>query len=82
MVAVEAQCSGLNVMMSDTVPAEAIVCDELVIIKSINEGASAWPDSIAPIEAKYDRKKYADTIRHSHFSIENSVGRLIHLYES
>jgi glycosyltransferase involved in cell wall biosynthesis len=82
MVAVEAQCSGLNVMMSDTVPAEAIVCDELVIIKSINEGASAWADSIAAIEAKYDRKKYAEVIRHSHFSIENSVGRLIHLYES
>ena len=82
MVAVEAQCSGLNVIMSDTVPAEAIICDDLVIIKSIKEGASAWADSIAKIEIKHDRRKYADMIRHSHFSIENSVSRLIHLYES
>ena len=82
MVAVEAQCSGLNVIMSNTVPGEAIICDELVMIKSIHEGASAWANAIATIEVKRDRKKYADMIRHSHFSIENSVSRLIHLYES
>ena len=82
MVAVEAQCSGLNVIMSNTVPGEAIICDELVMIKSIHEGASAWANAIAAIEVKRDRKKYADMIRHSHFSIENSVSCLIHLYES
>ena len=82
MVAVEAQCSGLNVVMSDAVPDEAIVCKELVIKKNIREEASVWADSVAATEVKHDRRKYASVIAGSHFSIENSVSLLIHLYES
>lgn len=82
MVAVEAQCAGLSVVMSDTVPAEALICKELVTTKSLNEGPSAWVDTIAEINTKHDRKKYAEVIRNSPFSIENSVNTLIRLYES
>lgn len=82
MVAVEAQCSGLNVIMSDTVPDEAIVCKKLVLTKSIKEKASEWAHSIAATEINHDRRKYADVVANSHFSIQNSVNRLIHLYES
>src|SRR5205085_9007286 len=82
MVSVEAQCSGLKLIMSDTVPAEAIVCRDLVTIKKIEEGAATWAEAIATTELNNNRIKYADEIRRSPFSIENSVKRLIGLYES
>ena len=68
--------------MSDTVPAEAIVCRDLVTIKKIEEGAATWAEAIATTELNNNRIKYADEIRRSPFSIENSVKRLIGLYES
>ena len=83
MVAVEAQCSGLKVIMSDTVPKESIVCPEIVTSKSIDEEPSAWVDVILKISLLHeDRKKYAEKIRLSPFSIENSTHRLMDLYES
>jgi len=82
MVSVEAQCSGLRVVMSGAVPKEAIICRDLVTIKNIDEGAVAWANSIAQLDYDYDRKVYAGEIGKSPFSIENSVRRLIGLYES
>lgn len=81
MVAVEAQCSGLKVIMSNTVPKEAIVSESLVTIKDIKEGAGAWADSIADSKQVEERARYVDEIDHSPFSIENSVNRLVALYE-
>jgi glycosyltransferase involved in cell wall biosynthesis len=82
MVAVEAQCSGLNVVISDMVPAEAVICGDLVTTKSLSEGPFAWSNTIATLKADHDRKKYAREIKNSNFSIENSVNRLKALYES
>ena len=82
MVSVEAQCSGLRVVMSATVPNEAIICRDLVTIKNIDDGTAAWADTIAQLDCNYDRTKYAAEIGQSPFSIENSVRRLIGLYES
>lgn len=83
MVAVEAQCAGLTVVMSDTVPKESIVCSDIVTIKSINEDPSAWAAAITKMSVKNEeRKKYAEKVRNSPYSIENSVYRLIGLYES
>jgi len=82
MVAVEAQCSGMKVIMSDTVPREAIVSESLVTIKDVNEGPIVWAENIAATKGVTDRLKYVEEIKNSPFSIENSVGRLIRLYES
>jgi len=82
MVAVEAQCSGLNVVMTDTVPREAIVCSDLVTIKTVDEGPAAWVNAITSLSLKGNREKYAAKIRQSPFSIENSVARMLSLYES
>jgi glycosyltransferase involved in cell wall biosynthesis len=82
MVAVEAQCSGIKVIMSGAVPREAIVSESLVTIKDINEGPIAWAENIAATKGVTDRPKYVKEIKSSPFSIENSVGRLIQLYES
>ena len=82
MVAVEAQCSGLNVVMTNTVPQEAIVCSDLVTIKTVDEGPGAWVNTITTLSLNGNRDKYADKLRQSPFSIENSVDRMIALYES
>ena len=82
MVAVEAQCAGLNVIMSDGVPKEAIVSESLVTVKSLKEAPDSWADSIAAAKEIVGRRRYADEIKNSPFSIENSVDRLIRLYES
>jgi len=82
MVSVEAQCSGMKVIMSRTIPKEAIICNDLVTIKSIDEEPEDWSNAIATIALDDNRTKYAGEIRKSPFSIENSVDRLIGLYES
>lgn len=82
MVAVEAQCSGLKVLMSANVPREAVVCRDLVTIKSVDEGLEAWVSAITKLSLNTKREKYADEVGESPFSIENSVNRLIALYES
>jgi glycosyltransferase EpsF len=82
MVAVEAQCAGMKVIMSNTVPKEAIVAESLVVIKDLNDGIAVWVDSIIGGKEVHDRTKYVDEVRNSPFSIENSVNRLIALYES
>jgi glycosyltransferase EpsF len=82
MVAVEAQCSGLKVIMSDSVPKEAIVCPALVSVKKIEEGTAAWAQAIATTKLDHDRIIYADEVGKSPFSIDHSVERLMGLYES
>jgi glycosyltransferase involved in cell wall biosynthesis len=81
MVAVEAQCSGLKVIMSDTIPSEAIVCPQLVEVKSLNEKAAVWVKAVLDSTLSVEREYYAIQINKSHFSIENSVNRLLSLYE-
>lgn len=81
MVAVEAQATGLVVIMSDSVPAEAVVCKELVKLKSINLGAEEWVKEIVAAGVKQvTRIEFASRIANSPFSIDNSVRRLIGLY--
>jgi glycosyltransferase EpsF len=83
MVCVEAQCTGLTVIISDTVPTEAIVCPELVAVKSLDEGVNEWVNIIhTSLQTSVGRSIYAERIRQSPFSIENSVKRLQSLYES
>ncbi|HUQ66873.1 MAG TPA: glycosyltransferase [Flavitalea sp.] len=82
MVSVEAQCSGLKIIMSDTIPAEAIICPDLITVKKIDEGPAAWAEAIATTQLNKERMKYAGEISRSPFSIENSVKRLTRLYES
>ncbi len=81
MVAVEAQCCGLPIIMSETIPMEAIICDELVIVKKLEDGIKEWIESIVRISnSKYNRSSYAHKIDASPFSIHNSINNLIHIY--
>ena len=81
MVAVEGQCNGINVIMSKGVPQEAIVCKELVTTMDLTS-ATDWVNTIVSLHTNQgDRRKYAEVVRNSPFSIENSIKRLISLYE-
>jgi glycosyltransferase EpsF len=81
MVAVEAQCNGMNVIMSKGVPQEAIVCKELVTTLDLT-CPTDWVNCIVSMKTNQeDRHKYAEVVRNSPFSIENSIKKLISLYE-
>lgn len=81
MVAVEAQSTGLPVIMSDQVPKEAIVCHELVEVKKLIDGVDNWINEIIQTTSKTtDRSKYSKRVKHSPFSIENSILNLMKLY--
>ncbi len=84
MVAVEAQASGLPVLMSDTVPIESIVINDIVFTKSLSESAAEWANAIQRIANKtcIDRVEYNKLVGQSVFSIENSVAYLCKLYNS
>lgn len=81
MVAVEAQCAGLRVVMSDTVPKEAIVAEDIVIVKSLKASIDEWVQAVVSDDARLERKQYSRIVSQSPFSIENSVKRLAGLYE-
>lgn len=46
IVLIEAQASGLSCVMSDKVPNEAIVTDDLVTVMSLEQSAEEWADHI------------------------------------
>ena len=81
MVAVEAQCSGLNILMSEAVPKEAIVASDLVSVKSLSESVDHWVHAIVSADLRRNRSQYAAVAAQSPFSIQNSVNRLAGLYE-
>jgi glycosyltransferase EpsF len=81
MVAVEAQSAGMKVVMSDAVPKEAIVCPELVTIKKLDDGIDSWVIEVKDGIKPSNRSVYAEVVRQSPFSIENSVKKLLALYE-
>lgn len=85
MVAVEAQANGLPVLMSDTVPAEAIIFPEIVLKKKLSDGKKSWADTIDALvnkTAANDRVTFAEKTISSPFSIQSSVAGLIKLYKA
>ena len=46
---VEAQAASLPILMSQSVPTEAIVMPELVDVLPLNAGADAWSERVAQI---------------------------------
>jgi glycosyltransferase EpsF len=82
MVAVEAQASGLPVVMSASIPKEAIINPDIVVIKDLSEGADAWTQAIKIADSiQIAREKCSTIIEDSPFSISNSIQRLRALYQ-
>jgi glycosyltransferase involved in cell wall biosynthesis len=82
MVAVEAQASGLEVLMSESVPSEAVIDSNLVHRLSLDIPIEDWVNTMANISPKQNSQRgnaYLQLIN-SQFSIENSVSNLIRVY--
>lgn len=83
MVAVEAQASGLPVLVSENVPLESCVIKELYHRQSLQLPAGDWVNKIESVTQKqvYNKSKANMEIYNSGFSIQNSLLNLIKIYE-
>ena len=83
MVAVEAQAAGLRIVAADKLPDEAFVIKELVEKKSLSSTPANWADTIIKFTSENThREGYQDQIEKSGFSIDNSILRLLKLYDT
>jgi glycosyltransferase involved in cell wall biosynthesis len=81
---VEAQVAGLPILMSRSVPQEAIVVPELVKVLPLRAGAQAWADAVIEIlkRPQLSRGESRTKVESSSFSMEAGVGNIMALYES
>lgn len=81
---IEAQAAGLPVLMSQSVPEEAIVMPELVQVLPLSAGAMTWAGTIAKTlrRPRPNRKECLATVESSSFSMASGVANFINLYES
>ncbi len=76
---VEAQCNGLPCIISDNIPEDCILIDDLIQVHSLNEDPSVWAESA--LHCKYvDRTMCADRIKETGFDIEKSAKWLEEFY--
>jgi glycosyltransferase involved in cell wall biosynthesis len=80
---IEAQSAGLPVVMSRSVPDEAIVVPELVKVLSLAEGAKVWADAALQLlqNPPGDREKSRKAVEASSFSMRQGVKNMMSLYE-
>lgn len=76
---VEAQCSGLPCVISDTVPSDAILIKDRVKVCSLGESASSWAETV--LHCNYtDRVSCAEKVREAGFDIKESAKWLEDFY--
>jgi glycosyltransferase involved in cell wall biosynthesis len=81
MIAVEAQASGLPVLASDALPAEAVIIKEIVYSKPLSASVTEWANELLNIAGKVSNRKPVNAmIKNSPFSIQNSVARMMAVY--
>lgn len=79
---IEAQAAGLPVLVSGSVPEEAIILPEIVKRLSLEAGYQAWADLIVKIfnENYTDKKAALAEVESSSFSISQSAFNILNLY--
>lgn len=84
-VALEAQLSGLPVFVSNTVPADCKITDQVVFLP-ITDGAELWAESILRVGAIDDATRLArydvvcQRMKEEHFDVHENASRLRTLY--
>ena len=80
---VEAQAAGLPVIMSRSVPEDAVVIDELVSIVPLSAGAAAWGrEASRKLGAQHpSRSESLARIEASHFSLAAGTDNVMALYQ-
>ncbi len=80
IVAIEAQTSGLPILLSTEVPKDVQITD-LVQYMALTESAEAWSKkAIDMLKRNTDRAQYYDKVMNTDFNINNSIGMLEKLY--
>ena len=80
---VEAQTAGLPILMSQSVPDEAVVIPELVNVLPLAAGARDWSDEIRRIlcARRPIREECSRQVNASSFSMESGLANLMKLYD-
>lgn len=84
VVLIEAQCNGLPVLMSDTIPAEIEITD-LTYRESLNSSPKHWANKINEIKELHKddhRELYKTIIKDKNYDISSNAQKLIDLYMS
>ena len=78
-VIIEAQCSALPMLASDSIPSETKLCDS-VEFASIKEKPAIWADKILALIEKNDRKDNSALIREKGYDISRSYSWMQQFY--
>jgi glycosyltransferase EpsF len=80
---VEAQAAGLPILMSRSVPEDAIEIEDLVTVMPLTEGPERWADAAERIlsRARPDRYRCLAQIEDSRFSLEAGTRNIMELYD-
>lgn len=79
-VLIEAQCSGVNCLVSNNVTSEAFITD-LITNLSLEDDINNWVSAIDTMSLeKRNRASYSDVIRRKHYDIEYTAARLTEIY--
>ena len=80
---VEAQAAGLPIVMSLSVPEEAIVVPELAKVLPLAAGAGAWGDAAVELlrGSHPDRQESLRRVEASSYSMAQGIGNMMALYE-
>lgn len=84
VVLIEAQCNGLPVLMTDTMP-QQIELTDLTFRKSLNDSASAWAseiESIRNLHKDHHRPAYHNYIKEAGYDVSDNAEKLVELYLS
>lgn len=78
-VIIEAQCSALPMLASDTIPCETKLCD-CVEFASIKEEPDEWAEKILALIEKTERKDNSELIRENGYDIRQSYAWMQNFY--
>ena len=79
-VLIEAQCSGVNCLVSDTVTKEAFITD-LVTSMKLEDDIKEWVSAIDHLSTVHkDRSQYAEVIHQKYYDIRYTAARLTEIY--
>jgi glycosyltransferase involved in cell wall biosynthesis len=83
IVGIEAQASGLPLVISDSITKETGIIRELIVWKSLSTSAADWADIICQVkENQRDSKTALVSLDNTLFNIEQSMRRLEELYHA
>lgn len=78
IVAVEAQCTGLNTVCSEHIPQEADMTD-LFCRVSLDDGADKWAAAVLR-DTSSSREKYSDILREKKYTARDAAEKILNIY--